>query len=307
MDRRAAWIIGLVFGGLFLCLFAFLALAWLAVQGGKSGSFARGERVGVVEVVGVIADGKTTLKELRDFAENDGIRAIVVRVDSPGGAVGPSQEIYEAIHALREKKHAVVSMGSVAASGGFYIACAGEKVFANPGTLTGSIGVISQFPNVTGLLKWAGIGMQTITAGKMKDVGSPFREMTADEKAYLQSMLADVHEQFLGAVASGRSLSEDEVRKFADGRVFTGRKAKEYKLVDELGGLQDAVRAAGKLAGIRGEPRIEYPRKERPLMRELLGEDATAAMSGLAARVNEVIGRPGFQFLMPMTDGVGEP
>jgi protease IV len=307
MDRRAAWIIGLVFGGLFLSLFAFLALAWAAVHSGRSGSFARGDRVGVVEVLGVIADGKTTLKELREFAENDGIRAIVVRVDSPGGAVGPSQEIYEALQTLRAKKHVVVSMGSVAASGGFYIACAGEKVFANPGTLTGSIGVISEFPNVTGLLRWAGISMQTITAGKMKDVGSPFREMTADERSYLQAMLADVHEQFIGAVASGRSLSEDEVRKFADGRVFTGRKAKELKLVDELGGLQDAVRAAGKLAGIRGEPKTEYPRKERPLVRELFGEEATTAMSGLAARMGEVMGRPGFQFLMPMVDGAREP
>jgi len=307
MDRRAAWILGLVFGGLFLCLFAFLALAWAAVNTGRSGSFARGDRVGVVEVTGVIADGKTTLKELRDFAENDGIRAIVVRVDSPGGSVGPSQEIYEAIHSTREKKHVVVSMGSIAASGGFYIACAGEKVFANPGTLTGSIGVIAQFPNVTGLLHWAGIGMQTITAGKMKDVGSPFREMTPDERAYLQSTLADVHEQFIGAVASGRSLSADDVRKFADGRVFTGRKAKELKLVDELGGLQDAVRAAGKLAGISGEPRIEYPRKERPLVRELFGEDASAAVSGLATRMGEVMGRPGFQFLMPWVDGAGEP
>jgi protease IV len=307
MDRRAAWIIGLVFGGLFLSLFAFLALAWAAVHSGRSGSFAKGDRVGVVEVVGVISDGKNTLKELREFADNDGIRAIVVRVDSPGGAVGPSQEIYEAIQSLRAKKHVVVSMGSVAASGGFYIACAGEKVFANPGTLTGSIGVISEFPNVTGLLRWAGISMQTITAGKMKDVGSPFREMTADERSYLQAMLADVHEQFIGAVASGRSLSEDEVRKFADGRVFTGRKAKELKLVDELGGLQDAVRAAGKLAGIRGEPRMEYPRKERALVRELFGEEASSAMSGLAARMGEVMGRPGFQFLMPMVDGVREP
>ena len=306
MDRRAAWVIGLVFGGLFLCLFAFLALAWAAVYSGRSGGFARGDRVGVVEVLGVITDGKTTLKELREFAENDGIRAIVVRVDSPGGAVGPSQEIYEAIQTLRAKKHVVVSMGSVAASGGFYIACAGEKVFANPGTLTGSIGVISQFPNVTGLLRWAGINIQTVTAGKMKDVGSPFREMTADEKAYLQAMLADVHEQFIGAVASGRSLSEDEVRKFADGRVFTGRKAKELKLVDELGGLQDAVRAAGKLAGMRGEPKIQYPTKERPLVREIFGEEASTAVSGLAAKMGEVMGRPGFQFLMPL-EGVGEP
>lgn len=307
MDRRAAWIIGLVFGGLFLCLFAFLALAWIAIHSGRAPGLARGERVGVVEVTGIIADGKNTLKELREFGESDSIRAIVVRVDSPGGSVGPSQEIYEAMKRLREKKHVLVSMGSIAASGGFYIACAGEKVYANPGTLTGSIGVISEFPNVSGLLKWAGVTMQTITAGKMKDSGSPFREMSADERAYFQGMLEDVHEQFISAVASGRSVPEAEVRKVADGRVFTGRKAKELKLVDELGGLQDAVREAGKLAGIRGEPRVEYPRKERPFLRELFGDEADTMVHGLAARLGEVLGRPGFQFLMPAVGTGQEP
>jgi protease-4 len=307
MDRRAAWIIGLVFGGLFLCLFAFLALAWIAIHSGRPAAFARGERVGVVEVVGPILDGKTTLKELRDFGEADWIRAIVVRVDSPGGSVGPSQEIYQAVKRLREKKHILVSMGSVAASGGFYVACAGEKVYADPGTLTGSIGVISEFPNVSGLLKWAGVTMQTVTAGKMKDSGSPFREMTAEERSYFQAMLEDVHDQFISAVATGRNLPEAEVRKVADGRVFTGRKAKELKLVDELGGLQDAVREAGKLAGIRGEPRIEYPRKERPFVRELFGDEADAMVHRLAARLGEVMGHPGFQFLMPSVGTGQEP
>lgn len=296
-----------MFGGLFLCLFAFLGLAWIAIHSGRAPGLARGERVGVVEVVGIIADAKTTLKELREFAESDSIRAIVVRVDSPGGSVGPSQEIYEAIKRLRDKKHVLVSMGSIAASGGFYIACAGEKVYANPGTLTGSIGVISEFPNVSALLKWAGVTMQTVTAGKMKDSGSPFREMTADERAYFQSMLEDVHDQFISAVASGRNVPETEVRKVADGRVFTGRKAKELKLVDELGGLQDAVRDAGKLAGIRGEPRIEYPRKERPFVRELFGDDAETVVRGLASRMGEVLGRPGFQFLMPSVGTGQEP
>src|SRR5438270_6470244 len=156
MDRRAAWILGLVFGGLFLCLFAFMALAWVAVQSGRGGnvmSRAGGDKVGVVEVTGVIGDDKTTLRELREFAEDARIRAVVVRIDSPGGSVGPSQEIFEAMRRLQKKKHVLASMGSIAASGGFYIAMGAEKVFANPGTLTGSIGVISEFPNVTGLLK----------------------------------------------------------------------------------------------------------------------------------------------------------
>ena len=153
MDRRAAWILGLVFGGLFLCLFAFMALAWIAIQGGRGGNVmarAGGDRVGVVEVTGVIADSKTTLKELREFEEDPRIKAVVVRIDSPGGAVGPVAGDLRGDARLREKKHVLASMGSIAASGGFYIACAAEKVYANPGTLTGSIGVIFEFPNVRG-------------------------------------------------------------------------------------------------------------------------------------------------------------
>lgn len=309
MDRRAAWILGLVFGGLFLCLFAFMALAWIAVQSGRGGNVmarAGGERVGVVEVTGVITDSKTTLKELREFEEDPRIRAVVVRIDSPGGSVGPSQEILEAMQRLQKKKHVLASMGSIAASGGFYVAMGGEKVYANPGTLTGSIGVISQFPNVSGLLKWAGVEMRTITAGKLKDAGNPFREMSAEERSYFQAMLEDVHAQFIGAVVESRKLPEEEVRKVADGRVFTGRKAKELKLVDELGGLLDAVREAGKLAGMRGEPRIEYPSKDRPLFRAMFGDDAQALVHALSTRLGEVLSAPGPRLLMP-SPAPGEP
>ena len=204
------------------------------------------------------------------------------------------------------KKHVVASMGSIAASGGFYIAMGGEKIYANPGTLTGSIGVISEFPNVSGLLKWAGVDMRTITAGKLKDAGSPFREMTSEERAYFQAMLEDVHGQFIDAVAQSRKLPVEEVRKVADGRVFTGRKAKELKLVDELGGLQDAVAGAGKLAGIEGEPRIEYPTKDRPLFRAMFGEDAQSLVHALSVRMTEVLSTPGPRFLMP-GPAAGEP
>jgi len=260
----------------------------------------------VVELTGVIADDKTFLKELREFEEAPRIKAIVVRIDSPGGSVGPSQEIFEAMRRVQKNKHLLASMGSIAASGGFYVAMGGEKVFANPGTLTGSIGVISEFPNVSGLLHWAGVEMRTITAGKLKDAGSPFREMSAEERSYFQAMLEDVHGQFIGAVAEARKLPEEDVRKIADGRVFTGRKAKELKLVDELGGLQDAVREAGKLGGIQGEPRIEYPTKERPLFRAFFGDDAQTLVHALSTRVGEVLSAPGPRLLMP-TPGSGEP
>jgi protease-4 len=298
MDRRAAWVIGIVFGGLFLCLFAFLGLTWYAFQGERGTSFGAAPRVGVLEVTGAISDSKKVLKELREFAEADSIKAIVLRVDSPGGAVGPSQEIYEAVRKLKDKKHVVVSMGSIAASGGFYIACAGEKIYANPGTLTGSIGVIFMFYNVQGLLKWAGVQVAPITAGKMKDAGSPFREMTADERAYFRGVLDDVHEQFIQAVAEGRGLSVEAVKPVADGRVFTGRQAKELKLVDALGGLEDAVAEAGRLGGIKGEPKMEYPRKEKRMLAELFGEEAETALRGLAARVEEAVGTEGLQFTL---------
>ncbi|MGO9829027.1 MAG: signal peptide peptidase SppA [Myxococcaceae bacterium] len=298
MDRRAGWIIGIIFGGLFLCLFAFLALTWYAFQGERGTTFSTGPRVGVVEVTGVIADAKKTLKELRDFAEADSIKAIVLRVDSPGGAVAPSQEIYEAVRKLHGKKHVVVSMGSIAASGGFYIACAAEKVFADPGTLTGSIGVIFNFYNVQGLLKWAGVQVSPLTAGKMKDAGSPYREMTPEERAYFKGVLDDVHDQFIEAVAKGRSLSVEQVKPVADGRVFTGRQAKELKLVDEMGGLEDAVAEAGRMGGIKGQPKMEYPRKDRRVFAELFGDDAQSLFEGAAARVEELVGSAGLQARM---------
>jgi protease-4 len=306
MDRRTGWIIGIVFGGLFLCLFAFLGLTWYAFQGDRSASFSGGPRVGVVEVTGVITDSKKTLKELREFAEADSIKAIVVRIDSPGGSVGPSQEIYEAVRKLRDKKHVLVSMGSVAASGGFYIACGGEKIYANPGTLTGSIGVIFTFYNVQGLLKWAGVQVSPLTAGKMKDAGNPYREMTADERAYFRSVLDDVHEQFIQAVADGRALKVDEVKPIADGRIFTGRQAKDLKLVDAMGGLEDAVAEAGRMGGIKGQPKMEYPRKERRLFAEMFGDEAQSLLRGVAARVQEAVASPGLEFRLVPPAGESE-
>lgn len=282
MDRRAAWVLGIIFGGLFLLLFAFLAVFWAAVRGGSHHETAGGDRIGVVELTGEITDAKKLLEQLEDFRDDSGIKAIVLRIDSPGGAVAPSQEIYEAIRKIREKKKVVVSMGSLAASGGYYVACAADKIYADPGTLTGSIGVIMQVPNVQGLLNWAGVQMNTLTAGKMKDSLSPFRELKPDERAYYEGVLEDVHEQFIGAVALGRGLKIDQVRPLADGRVFTGRRAKELKLVDELGGLQDAVQAAAKLAGLSGEPQLEYPKKKSKWMEQFFGEDAATMFHGLA-------------------------
>ncbi len=298
MDRRSAWVLGIIFGGLFLCLFGFLLLLFMMVRSDGRTTLVAGDRVGVVEVTGPITDSKKILKELDDFREQDNVKSVVVRIDSPGGSVGASQEIYDAIKQTRKTKKVVASMGSLAASGGFYIACAAEKVFANPGTLTGSIGVIFEIPNVQGTLKWAGIQMQTLTAGKMKDAGSPFRELTPDERVYFQGVLSDVHKQFIDAVAEGRGLSADEVKPYADGRVFTGRQAKEWKLVDSLGGFDAAVKEAAKLAGISGKPKLEYPRQEKRFLRDLLTDGAASFFQGAAKALHEVGG--GLQYRLPM-------
>jgi protease IV len=299
MDRRAAVVLSVVFGGLFVCLFGFLLILFAAVKtGGESGLDASGgDKVGIIEVKGTITDSKKILKDLRAFSEADHIKAVVIRIDSPGGAVGPSQEIFDAIKTLKAKKKVVASMGSIAASGGFYIAVAAEKVFANPGTLTGSIGVIMQTPDVSGLMKWANVSMNTITAGKMKDSGSPFRPITDEERAYFESVLGDVHSQFIEAVAEGRKLTVDEVKPWADGRVFSGRQAKNAKLVDELGGIEAAIAEAGKMGGIKGEAKGEYPRSEKKFLRELLGEDELGSTAQNV--VQNALAPSGLMFRMP--------
>lgn len=299
MDRRAAIVLSVVFGGLFVCLFGFLLILFAAVKTSSEGGSdsSGGDKVGVIELKGAISDSKKILKDLKQFNDAEHIKAIVIRIDSPGGAVGPSQEIYDAIKRIKAKKKVVASMGSMAASGGFYIACAADKVYANPGTLTGSIGVIMQSPDVSGVLKWAGVSMNTLTAGKLKDSGSPFRPMSEEERAYFLGVLADVHAQFIDAVAEGRKLSVDEVKPWADGRIFSGRQAKEAKLVDELGGIEAAIADAAKLGGITGEPKTEYPRQDKKFLRELLGEEDLASQAKDV--VQNAFGSSGLQFRTP--------
>ncbi len=229
------------------------------------------DRVALVRVEGVILDSQATVGELKRFGENPSIKAIVLRIDSPGGGVVPSQEIYDAVRRVRNKsnKAVVASMGTVAASGGYYIAAATDRIIANPGTLTGSIGVIMELANVEGLLKKIGVEGVVVKSGRFKDVGSPLRKMGDDERRLLQSVMDDVHRQFIEAVAEGRALEVSDVQALADGRIFTGRQAKDAKLVDELGDLEDAIQLAADLAGIEGEPKVVEPRR-RFSIRELL-------------------------------------
>jgi protease-4 len=229
------------------------------------------DRIALIRVEGVILDSQTTIEELKRFSENPSVKAIVIRIDSPGGGVVPSQEIYDAVKRVRSKnnKAVIASMGSVAASGGYYIAAATDRIVANPGTLTGSIGVIMETANVEGLLQKIGVEGIVIKSGKYKDVGSPLRKMSADEKGLLQAVMDDVHKQFIEAVAEGRSLELRVAQTLADGRIFTGRQAKEAKLVDELGDLEDAIQLAAEVVGIEGEPKVIEPRR-RFSLREIL-------------------------------------
>jgi protease-4 len=229
------------------------------------------DRIALIRVEGVILDSQTTIGELKRFSENPSVKAIVIRIDSPGGGVVPSQEIYDAVKRVRSKnnKAVIASMGSVAASGGYYIAAATDRIVANPGTLTGSIGVIMETANVEGLLQKIGVEGVVIKSGKYKDVGSPIRKMSADERGLLQAVMDDVHKQFIEAVAEGRSLELRAAQTLADGRIFTGRQAKEAKLVDELGDLEDAIQLAAEVAGIEGEPKVVEPRR-RFSLREIL-------------------------------------
>lgn len=221
------------------------------------------DRIGLIRVEGVILDAKDTVAELKRFGDSSSVKAIVLRIDSPGGGVVPSQEIHDAVQRVRSKhkKTVVASMGTVAASGGYYIAAAADRIIANPGTLTGSIGVIMELVNLEGLLKKVGVEGIVVKSGHYKDIGSPFRKMGPDDRRILQAVMDDVHNQFIEAVAEGRSLDVAAVRKLADGRIFTGRQAVNAKLVDELGDLDDAVRIAADLVGIEGEPTVVEPKK----------------------------------------------
>jgi protease-4 len=239
-----------------------------------------GEKVALIRVEGAIIDSKDTVDQIKDFLKDPSVKAIVLRVDSPGGAVAPSQEIYEEVRKAIAKKKVVVSMGSVAASGGYYISSPATRIFANPGTLTGSIGVIMEIPNFEGLMNKLGIKTEVVKAGRHKDIASIFRGMKKEDREILQGVLDDVHEQFITAVAIGRKMLPEDVKKIADGRVFTGQQALKAGLVDELGDLEDAVKAAGKLSGIKGEP-VVVTKKEKFSFFNLLRDEVPKELKDL--------------------------
>jgi protease-4 len=248
-----------------------VVLSLLSFVGLDKSEIGFGEKVGVIELQGVIADSKQIIEQIKDFRENHSVKSIVLRIDSPGGAVGPSQEIYREIRKTIEVKKVIASLGSIAASGGYYIAAAADGIMANPGTITGSIGVILGYTNFEALLEKIGLSPVVIKSGKYKDIASPVRKMTDTERKLLQEFSDNVHTQFIEHVAQGRNLPATQVREIADGRIFSGEKAETLGLVDRLGNLEDAIEWAGRLGGIKGDITVIYPPEEKlPFMKYLM-------------------------------------
>ncbi|MGA2462762.1 MAG: signal peptide peptidase SppA [Thermodesulfobacteriota bacterium] len=260
-----------------LLVFFLSVLFFIGRYIGKPGRFAFGDKIAIVEIKGVITQSSGIIEELNQYQEDEGVKAIILRIDSPGGGVGPAQEIHREILKVKSKKKVVTSMGSVAASGGYYIACASDLIVANPGTITGSIGVIMEFTNIEELFKKIGIKGVVLKSGEHKDIGSPFREMTPEEKKIIQGVIDNVHQQFVQAVAKGRKMDQEKVMQIADGRILTGEQAKQIGLVDQIGNLQDTIDIVAKMAGIEGKPNILYPKRKFSLW-ELLVREATSAI-----------------------------
>jgi protease-4 len=281
----------LVGGGAFVLLTVAALSLLLAYGGGSSGDFAFGKRIQVVDIEGELLDSRSIIEELQRYQDSQSVPAILLNVDSPGGGVAASQEIYTEVKRLREEKGKtiVAYMSSVGASGAYYLSSPADKIIANPGTVIGSIGVIAEWVNYGDLLEWAKLKSVIFKTGEFKDTGTPTRALTERERMYFQALIDDMYVQFVEAVADGRKMDVESVRTIADGRVFTGRDAKEKKLIDEIGNFQDAVELTASLAGISGKPTLLRPVRERVTLLDVLTGDISRlgplSTEGLTSRV----------------------
>ena len=246
----------------------------LTIFFGPSSSLSFKEKIGVIPIEGAIMESETIVSQLVNFKKDDGIKAIILRINSPGGGVAPSQEIYREIRKTIKTKTVIVSMSSLAASGGYYIASAANKIVANPGTITGSIGVIMEFVQIEDLLKKIGVSLEVVKSGEFKDIGSPHRKMSLRERELINNLISDIQKQFINAVARGRDLSVEKVQEIADGRILSGARAKELGLIDLLGNFQDAVDITKKITGIKGDVTLIYPEKAGFKLWDLIFKDA---------------------------------
>ncbi len=263
-------------------VFLYIAMAFFSfAKKNLNLPFLTQKKIGIVNIKGTILNSKDIIEWLDTLKKDPNVIGIIIRLDSPGGAVAPSQEIYEAVKQADHVKPVIASMGSIAASGAYYISVGARAIVANPGTITGSIGVIAKLISFEKILKKIGIKDETITSGKFKDTGSPFRTMSQEEKRYIQNVVNDLYNQFVEAVASGRKMDKEKVKKLADGRVYTGKQAKELGLVDYLGNLDYAISILKKMVNIKEHVRvIEGPEEKRSLLQRLLGIKNMNEMGG---------------------------
>ncbi len=276
-SRTFLWVV-LGGGAFFLFLMAVFTLVYVSVKADKNSGFGGfGEKIAIVEVEGVIIEPRTVSEHLKKYGDDDSVKAIILHINTPGGGVAASQEIHNAVKRVREqkKKRVVAAIETVGASGGYYIAAASDKVFADPGSVVGSIGVIAQYYNYGELVRWMKLKDITLKTGAFKDTGNPNRDLTPAEREYLQKLMDDMHAQFVRAVVEGRKMKEEEVKALADGRVWTGQQALSLKLVDQLGDFRTAVEDTAKSVGIEGEPVLVRPSEERKTLLDLLFSDAS--------------------------------
>ena len=264
-------------GAFFALVFTFQLGAWFA---GDS-SDGLGKKVGIVNIIGPIVSAEPTVKQLETFRKRSDVTAIVIRIDSPGGLVAPTQEIYEKIKSIRDEKPIVASMATVAASGGYYIALGGDTIIANPGTIVGSIGVVINYPIMTELLEKVGVEFETIKSGELKDVGSYSRKVTDADRAHLNEMVDDMYNQFVTAVSDNRPITKQQVITLADGRVYTGLKSKDLGLIDLIGTFEDAIKMAGSMGQISGVPKTIQVNKKRPPILDWLSGSLEIKVSDL--------------------------
>ena len=295
--RTLLWIV-VGGGGFFLFLIAVFTLVYLSMRTRTDRGFSGfGDKIAVVDLEGVIVQPKTVADQLKRYGDDSSIKAIILHVNTPGGGVAASQELYDAVKRVRDgkKKRIVASIETVGASGGYYVASATNKIFADRGSIVGSIGVIAQWVNYGDLLRWAKLKDVTLKAGELKDTGNPARDMTPEERAYMQSLIDNMHGQFIHAVAEGRKMKEEDIKAIANGRVWTGEQALQLKLVDQIGDFQACVEDTAKSVGIKGEPTLVRPERDRRTAWDLLFGDASELLPELKEKLLEH--NPSFYYL----------
>ena len=291
-SRMFLWVL-LGGGAFFLFLVAIFALVYFTVRSQQKNTFGGfGDKIAVVDLEGVIVTPKDIVEQLRKYTDDGSIKAIILHVNSPGGGAAASEEIYREVLRIRDqkKKRIVASIETVGASGAYYVSSATNKIFADDASIVGSIGVIAQWYNYEELMKWAKLKAITLKAGEFKDTGNPTREMTPAERAYMQGIIDDMHVQFIHNVATGRHMKDDEVRPLADGKVWTGEQALPLKLVDQIGDFRMAVEDTAKSVGIKGDPTLVHPEKERKSLLDLLFGDVSEYLPNASKLMESNVG-----------------